>query len=146
MASEKATDVLTATQRQRCMSHNRGRDTRPELALRRHCWAIGLRYRLGSRVTGKPDFVFLREKIAVFVDGCFWHGCASHYKPPTTRSTFWKAKLEANKQRDAIVNRTLTESGWLVLRFWEHDLKEKSQLAKLAADIHQAVLFRRQIA
>ena len=138
-----ATDVLSPDQRRRCMAHNRGNDTGPELALRSLCWAIGLRYRLKTKLIGKPDFVFLRERVAVFIDGCFWHGCPIHYSAPTTRRIFWREKLEANQKRDAIVTKALAESGWLVLRFWEHELKNEVSLEKQSAKIKQAVMSRR---
>lgn len=137
------TDVLSPDQRRRCMARNRGQDTGPELALRRLCWAAGLRYRLKAKLIGKPDFVFPREKVAVFIDGCFWHGCPSHYTAPATRSEFWKSKLEANRRRDVKVTNALAESGWIVLRFWEHDLEDEVSRGRRAAEIKQAVMSRR---
>src|SRR3990167_1951072 len=93
-----------------------------------------LRYRLVSagvsgwllhdqRVIGKPDFVFPRGKLAVFVDGCFWHGCASCRNIPVTNRKFWKRKILANKKRDQNVKATLRKSGWRALRFWEHEVR-----------------------
>ena len=132
-------DVLTPEQRRRCMSRNRGRDTAPEMALRRLCWALGLRYRLNSRLIGKPDFIFYREKIAVFVDGCFWHGCPIHYVAPATRGDFWKAKLEATRKRDAAVTANLRAAGWVVLRIWEHSLRTDALRLENAYEIRDAV-------
>lgn len=109
------------------MSRNRGRDTNPEVALRKLCFALGLRYVLGSTLTGKPDFVFPRSRVAVFVDGCFWHGCPKHYQAPASRSEFWRQKIERNKARDALVNAKLAEEGWTVVRVWEHTVRADVQ-------------------
>src|SRR5262245_15459150 len=73
-------------------------------------------WRRKSRLFGRPDFVFLRLKVAVFVDGCFWHGCMKHGVIPTTNSVFWKAKIVRNQRRDRLVNRVLTSEGWTVVR------------------------------
>lgn len=74
---------------------------------------------------GTPDFVFPRERLAIFVDGCFWHGCPKHATFPMTRRKFWLRKLDDNKARDRRVNVALREQGWQVIRIWEHDLKSK---------------------
>lgn len=121
--SPERSDVLTEEQRSFCMSRNRGRDTKPEMLLRKACWSVGLRYRLGSKVIGKPDLVLGRAKVAVFVDGCFWHGCPEHYKAPATRADFWLKKLQSNRMRDELVNTQLTAEGWTVVRIWEHTVK-----------------------
>ena len=83
-------DVLTKKQRSRCMSAIRGRDTKPEILLRKALWYKGYRYRLKNRLPGKPDIAFPTERLAVFVDGCFWHGCPEHYKKPSTHAAFWR--------------------------------------------------------
>ena len=80
---------------------------------------------------GKPDFVFPRERLAVFVDGCFWHGCPHHFKRPRSRRAFWNAKVARNKARDLQVNRRLREKGWTVIRIWEHSLTRKAQALAL---------------
>ena len=74
---------------------------------------------LGSRLTVRPDFVFLQSRTAVFVDGCFWHGCPRHATKPKNNAAFWRKKLAGNKRRDALVNRTLRKAGWRVVRLWE---------------------------
>jgi len=74
---------------------------------------------------GKPDFVFPKLKLAVFVDGCFWHGCPKHGRTPKTRTSFWFAKITGNKARDKRVNHLLRAKGWKVFRVWEHELKRK---------------------
>lgn len=71
---------------------------------------------------GRPDFVFPAERVAVFVDGCFWHGCPRHYTAPAGHAAFWRRKLDANRTRDRLVTRTLTRAGWKVFRIWEHAL------------------------
>ncbi len=85
---------------------------------------MGMRYRLGSRLPGRPDFVFSRHRIAVFVDGCFWHGCPLHYQAPKSRAEFWRRKLVANRTRDQRIDAALSVMGWRVLRFWEHEVIE----------------------
>jgi DNA mismatch endonuclease, patch repair protein len=105
------------------MSCNRATDTAPEVTLRRALWRRGLRYRLRSRLPGKPDLVFLKQKLAVFVDGCFWHGCPIHSTLPNTNRKFWAAKFEANRARDELVNRTLKGLGWEPVRIWEHEIR-----------------------
>lgn len=108
------------------MSRIRSRHTTPERILRSALWAAGLRYRLYVRtLAGRPDVVFPKQKLAVFVDGCFWHGCPDHYAFPRTRRDFWSAKLKANVQRDQHQTRKLRSAGWAVLRFWEHEVYER---------------------
>lgn len=133
------TDVLTPEQRQRCMASNKGRDTTPEVKLRKKCWSLGLRYKVQVKLIGKPDFVFTRAKIAVFVDGCFWHGCPVHYTAPKARSEFWQKKLFRNRKRDEIVNAELQALGWIVIRIWEHDLKTEQSRTIRALEIKEAV-------
>lgn len=94
------TDVLTPKQRSFCMSQIRGRDTKPEIWLRKQLWALGLRYTLESRLPGKPDMVFPRYRVVVFVDGCFWHGCPKHLVKPKTNRSFWLKKINLNRVRD----------------------------------------------
>lgn len=107
------------------MRANRGRDTRPELAVRRAAHALGLRYRVSVRpvptLRRTADLVFTRAKIAVFVDGCFWHGCPEHHTVAGTNADFWASKVTGNRERDAETNRLLQEAGWTTLRFWEHE-------------------------
>ena len=83
-------------------------------------------WRRGSKLPGKPDFIFPMLKTAVFVDGCFWHGCPMHGTKPKTRAAFWLAKITGNKVRDRKVNRLLRAKGWVVLRIWEHELARKN--------------------
>ena len=107
------------------MRANRGRDTGPELAVRRLLHARGLRYRVDHPLPfdrrRRADVVFTRARVAVFVDGCFWHGCPEHRSAPRSNSAFWSAKMERNRARDADTTERLEALGWSVLRFWEHE-------------------------
>lgn len=109
----------------RRMSAARPKDTKPELALRRILHARGMRYRVTYPVPGLPrrtiDVAFTRAKVAVFIDGCFWHGCPDHLTRPRANSEWWVRKLETNMTRDTDTSRVLSEQGWTVLRFWEHE-------------------------
>ena len=105
------------------MARIRGSDTGPELSLRRALWRRGLRFRLNLRVEGsRPDIVFTSRKLAIFLDGCFWHGCPWHYVRPRSRQEFWDAKLQSNTARDRSQTGHLLEKGWSVMRIWEHDV------------------------
>jgi len=107
------------------MSRIRSRDTGPELRLRRALWAGGLRYRLHATTpVGRPDLVFPGPRVAVFVDGCFWHGCPEHYVRPRSRTDFWTGKLRANIDRDRRQTLELENQGWRVVRLWEHTVYE----------------------
>jgi DNA mismatch endonuclease (patch repair protein) len=86
-------------------------------------------WRRNQAVLGKPDFVFPKQKIALFVDGCFWHGCSVHANMPKNNRAFWKKKLQGNKERDKNVSTELRKLGWRVVRVWEHELKNHSRVA-----------------
>lgn len=106
------------------MQRQQTRDTGPELAIRRLLHAAGLRYRVDTApLTGlrrRADVVFRRTKVAVYVDGCFWHGCPEHATKVKANAEYWAAKVEKNKRRDADTDLRLREAGWLVVRIWEH--------------------------
>ena len=104
------------------MSRNRSADTGPEVTMRKALWALGWRYRLGSELPGRPDVVLPSSRLVVFVDGCFWHGCAVHGVMPKKNRKYWTQKLRRNMQRDAEVTRLLRANGWSVIRVWEHDV------------------------
>lgn len=110
------------------MQSNKGRDTKPELLVRRAVHALGLRYKVSVRPLPKlrrtADLVFTKAKIAVFVDGCFWHGCPTHHTVAKTNAEFWATKVAGNESRDRETDRLLTEAGWLVIRIWEHELPD----------------------
>lgn len=99
--------------------------TKPEMALRRALYAAGLRFRVQVRVPGNNrrtvDIAFTRAKLAVFVDGCFWHGCPDHFPAPRTNGGWWRWKVETNRARDADTDRLLRKAGWTVVRVWEHE-------------------------
>jgi DNA mismatch endonuclease (patch repair protein) len=114
-----------ALSRSEQMSRIRGTNTTPERLLRQALWAAGLRYRLNGRTSsGRPDLLFAGAKVAVFIDGCFWHGCPAHYVRPRTREEFWSAKLRGNVERDQRQTASLEAEGWRVLRIWEHEVVE----------------------
>ena len=108
------------------MASVRSKNTKPELRLRKALWAAGLRYRLSHRfrLPGRPDLAFPGKKLAVFVDGCFWHGCPLHATFPKANKLFWDKKLRENRERDVRVDDQLDSMGWRVIRVWEHEVKE----------------------
>lgn len=118
-------DVLTKKQRSYNMAMIRGKNTGPELALRKTLSSEGIRgYRLHYKLPGRPDIVFPAIKLAIFVDGCFWHKCPKCFVRPRTRREFWDKKIKANTKRDKAVNLLLRKSGWKVLRLWEHQVRK----------------------
>ncbi|WP_392841065.1 very short patch repair endonuclease [Streptomyces sp. LN500] len=110
--------------RRRNMQAIRSRDTKPERLIRRLVHATGLRYRVAAKplpdLRRTADMVFRTAKVAVFIDGCYWHGCPEHYVAPKTNPGYWSDKVARNMARDRDTDQRLTEAGWLVLRFWEH--------------------------
>jgi DNA mismatch endonuclease (patch repair protein) len=146
------TDVFDSKKRSEVMSRILGRGNKStELAMvlvfkgaritgwRRHMelrpsltpWDIGRNRARGSgRLRVRPDFVFRQERVALFVDGCFWHGCPVHSTKPRQNSEFWEMKLRANQERDRRQTRALKAAGWTVLRYWEHELREPASLSR----------------
>ena len=114
-------------ERRRIMAANRRRDTTPELRLRSQLHRLGLRFRVDfplcveGRRPIRPDIVFTRGHIAVFVDGCFWHGCPEHGSTPKTNQSYWTQKIARTRERDSEAGLLLQQSGWTVLRIWEHE-------------------------
>jgi DNA mismatch endonuclease (patch repair protein) len=123
------------------MKANRSRNTGPELRLRSAVHELGLRYRVAFRpvagVVWTADMVFRRAMVVVFLDGCFWHGCELHFKPPATNPDYWRRKMARNRERDTRVNALLEQAGWRVLRVWEHE-----DLPAVARRIRRIVLAR----
>ena len=119
-------DDMTREQRHKNMSHIRSKDTKPEVLLRKALWKRGIRYRKNYAVLpGKPDIALTRYKIAIFVDGDFWHARGHQDSPGeqvASNKEYWQKKLRNNVERDKAVNDILTEDGWLVLRFWSSDV------------------------
>lgn len=113
-------------------------DTQPEMRLRQALWSRGIRYRIERRVVGtKPDLVVAGAALAVFVDGCFWHGCPSHYVAPVANADRWRDKLYRNQTRDARDTLCLQNAGWTVLRFWECEIR--SDLVRVVDEVMRAV-------
>lgn len=104
------------------MSSIRGKDTKPEMRLRRALHAEGLRYRVHGKLPGRPDIVFASARLAVFLDGCWWHGCPQHFRMPESNTDFWRAKFDRNMERDRQVTAKLRAAGWSVIRVWEHEV------------------------
>lgn len=117
-------DVLTLEQRSYCMSQIKGRNTKPEVFLRKVLWRLGYRYRIKNRLPGKPDLVFSSFRTVIFIDGCFWHKCPKHFVQPKTRAQFWQNKIDGNVARDQRNNESLNSLGWQVVRIWEHEIRE----------------------
>jgi len=123
-------DVFSKAKRSAVMSRIRSRgNDETELALIRIFRSHNIiGWRRNWPLEGKPDFVFPRERVAIFADGCFWHGCPIHGTQPASNQAYWRPKLERNKQRDKRVTRVLRQNGWRVLRVWHHDLSRKNQV------------------
>jgi DNA mismatch endonuclease (patch repair protein) len=128
------TDVLTPEQRKRCMSRIRGKDTKPEMVVRRLVHAMGYRYRLHQKdLPGKPDLVFPCLKKVIFVHGCFWHvhNCRYGRVKPATNAEFWESKRSGNRERDARNRRHLTQLGWQALVIWECQVARKDTAERI---------------
>lgn len=139
MALVEESPAPTTASISRAMRGNKGRDTKPELAVRRLVHASGLRYRVSARPVPElrrtADLVFMRARVAVFIDGCFWHGCQLHFRAPKSNTNFWSEKINRNMVRDAETVVELEKHGWTALRFWEHARPED-----VASDIRRIVL------
>lgn len=121
-------DRLTKAQRSKLMSRVRGRgNATTEVAFARLLRSARITgWRRHAALPGRPDFSFRKEKVAVFLDGCFWHGCPRHFRAPKSRPRFWREKIERNRARDRRDTRRLRALGWQVVRIWEHDLRRES--------------------
>jgi DNA mismatch endonuclease (patch repair protein) len=135
-------DVFTKAKRSAVMSRIRGKGNQDtELRLIQIFRANGITgWRRRSKLAGKPDFVFRTQHLAVFVDGCFWHGCPIHATWPKQNAKFWCEKIAKNKARDRLVSRTLRTGGWKVLRIWEHELTLKNE-PRIIVRLRRAGLF-----
>ena len=114
-------DNLSREKRSHIMSTIRGKNTKSELSMKDVLCRLHFVYQ-PKGIYGNPDFANRKAKIAIFIDGCFWHGCRKHFKPPTSNGEFWRKKIERNIRRDREVTRSLRSDGWRVIRVWEHDL------------------------
>lgn len=135
-------DIVDAPTRSRMMSGIKAQGTRPELLVRKRLHAKGLRFRLHvPTLPGKPDLVFPQYKTCIFVNGCFWHGHACKiFKMPSSRTAFWQEKFEANKRRDELQIQRLVKLGWRVAVVWECSLRDKENLDRLLADLHDWIV------
>lgn len=127
----------------RSMQSNKGRDTQPELSLRRAVHALGLRYRVDSSLPlpglrRRADLTFTKARVAVFLDGCFWHGCPEHFTTAKANAEFWREKVRRNRERDQETDRALRKLGWVSIRIWEHEDPQA------AAERIEAVVRRRR--
>jgi DNA mismatch endonuclease (patch repair protein) len=142
----RRTDTVSKEKRSEIMRAVRSRGNRvTELVLvrmLRHHQING--WRRHAALAGNPDFVFRKQKLVVFVDGCFWHGCAKHCRMPKGNSSYWNPKIASNKARDRKVNGTLRRAGWRVLRIWEHDLA-RSKHDRCVARMTQALRVRTKV-
>lgn len=130
-------DCFSSDKRSEIMSRVRSKDTRPELRLRSALWRKGLRYRKHYRVEGTQiDLAMPGRALAIFVDGCFWHGCPEHYSEPKTNTAFWRSKVAANRRRDRAADKRLRNNGWRVLRIWQCEIE--GDLDKVLASIARA--------
>jgi len=119
-------DVHTPKQRSYNMSMIRGKNTKPELILRKLLSSYSIKgYRLNVKMTGKPDMIFGKYKVVIFIDGCFWHKCPKCFIEPENNKKFWKSKIEGNVKRDKTVNKILKKEGWQVIRIREHLLRKR---------------------
>ncbi|MGW2203990.1 very short patch repair endonuclease [Streptomyces sp. NPDC001774] len=130
----------SSASRRRNMQAIRSRDTKPEQLVRRLLHAQGLRYRVAAKplpgLRRTADIVFRPVKLAVFIDGCYWHGCPDHYVPPKTNAGYWSDKVARNMARDRDTDDRLREAGWTVLRFWEHE-PSAACAATIAAEVEK---------
>jgi len=114
-------DTVSEKKRSEIMSKIRSKNTQPELLLKSAL--TGLRFRYQPKIKGKPDFASKKHMIAIFVDGCFWHGCPTHCRLPKSKQKYWYPKILKNIERDKVSTKVLQKEGWKVLRFWEHEIR-----------------------
>lgn len=119
-------DNISKEKRSRIMASIKGKNTKPELHMRKILWSKGKRYRIHDRtVFGTPDISNKSKKVAIFIDGCFWHGCPTCYVQPKSNTKYWETKISKNKQRRSDVRKKLSAEGWHILEFWEHDVMKE---------------------
>ncbi len=121
---DKGQRKSTPMNRSQIMGQIRAWDTAPELAVRSYLWAHNVRYKLRQLIGHtRPDLAWKNKMVAVFIDGCFWHGCPVHCRRPATRQDYWNPKIDGNMRHDIETTALLRSRGWKVLRFWEHEVK-----------------------
>ncbi len=137
------TDFMTPEQRSRNMAAIKGKDTKPEMIVRKYLFSRGLRYRVNDRkLPGSPDIVLKKYKTAVFIDGCFWHahkGC-KYYRLPKSNIDFWRAKIARNIARDYVNNVDLELAGWNVIRVWECEIRTKAKREETLKHLYARII------
>lgn len=136
-------DVMTPEQRSRCMAAVKGKDTKPEMIVRKYLFSRGLRYRVNNRkLPGSPDIVLKKYKTVVFIDGCFWHGHegCKYYRLPKTNVDFWRHKIAMNIARDYANGVDLRLAGWMVIRVWECAIKTKAKREETLESLYQEII------
>ncbi len=134
---------MTPEQRSRCMAAIRGKDTKPEMIVRRYLFSRGLRYRVNNRkLPGSPDIVLKKYQTVVFIDGCFWHGHegCKYYRLPKTNVDFWRHKITMNIARDYANGVDLRLAGWKVIRVWECAIKTKAKQEATLESLYQEII------
>lgn len=141
VGSSGYTSWASSAAARRVMQGNRSRDTTPERQIRSALHVMGYRYRVAARplsdLPRTADMVFRSRRVAVFVDGCYWHGCPEHYNEPTTNASYWRQKIRRNRERDADTDQRLLAEGWSPVRVWEHEPIEVG-VARVVAVLRQA--------
>lgn len=135
-------DVMTPEQRHRCMAAIKGKDTKPEIIVRKYLFSRGLRYRVNNRkLPGSPDIVLKKYRTVVFIDGCFWHGHegCKYFRLPKSNVDFWRHKIAMNIARDYANNVDLKLAGWRVIRVWECDIKTKAKQEATLQNLYTSI-------
>ena len=135
-------DVMTSEQRSRCMAAIKGKDTKPEMIVRKYLFSRGLRFRVQvKKLPGTPDIVLPKYKTAIFVNGCFWHGHeeCKYFRLPKSNIEFWKEKIERNIERDRESMQALLDLGWKVIRVWECELRNKANCEETLNKIYNSI-------
>lgn len=136
-------DVMTPEQRSRCMAAIKGKNTKPEIIVRKYLFSRGLRFRVQVRIlSGRPDIVLPKYKTVIFVNGCFWHGHlgCKYFRLPKSNVEFWKAKIERNIIRDIRYEAQLKALGWRVIRVWECEIKSVSKRAEYLESLYNQIV------
>ena len=129
-------DNLSKEQRRKNMSRIKSKETKIEIAFRKALWKFGFRYSKNSgKYLGKPDLALPKYKTVIFVDGCFWHGCKKHWRLPASNKKYWSAKIQRNIARRKEVSKFYKKQKWQIIRIWEHDLKNKNLIPKIATKL-----------
>lgn len=135
-------DVMTPKQRSRCMAAVKGKDTKPEMIVRKYLFSRGMRFRVQVRkLPGTPDIVLPKYKTAIFVNGCFWHGHegCKYFRLPKSNIEFWKEKIERNIERDRESMQALLDLGWKIIRVWECELRNKANRENTLNKIYKSI-------